>query len=188
MRTPLQRFAAKVKLPDSPNGCWLWRDHRNKDGYGQIKVGRKMVRSHRFAFLTFVGPVPPGLELDHLCRNPGCVNPAHLEPVTHRENTLRGVCPAAKNHRATTCRNGHPLSDHNLSLEPGRGGRQRRRCRACRSAATSLRLKRDANARKRKSQYIAKWAREKRARLKLAAAGWRINDAIRDELDDEPLP
>ena len=82
-----ERFWAKVRKTD---GCWLWTGSHNGLGYGTIRsVGRKMY-VHRYSYELLVGPIPAGLELDHLCRVPGCVNPDHLEPVTHAENLRRG--------------------------------------------------------------------------------------------------
>lgn len=79
---------------DDETGCWQWLHGTNSIGYGQLHVRhskpRRMAYAHRVYYERHVGPVPDGLELDHLCRNPGCVNPEHLEPVTHAENIRRG--------------------------------------------------------------------------------------------------
>jgi len=75
--------------------CWIWTPPFNKDGYGEIKIDGKVIPAHRVAYKWIHGPVPEGLELDHLCRNPLCVRPGHLEPVTHVTNVLRGNSPAA---------------------------------------------------------------------------------------------
>jgi hypothetical protein len=83
----LPRFWARVHHDD---GCWMWTGTLNK-GYGMFSFGGKTRRAHRFAYEALVGPIPEGLALDHLCRNPACVNPAHLEPVTWRENVYRGA-------------------------------------------------------------------------------------------------
>ena len=88
---------------------------------------RRMAPAHRATYETHVGPVPEGLELDHLCFNPWCVNPAHLEPVTSRVNTLRGVGPSARNAQRTHCVHGHPFDVTNTYLTPYGA----RRCRAC---------------------------------------------------------
>lgn len=72
-------------------GCLVWIGARIKTGYGQTRVGNRVHMAHRAYFELRVGPIPEGLELDHLCRNRGCVNPDHLEPVTHKENLLRGT-------------------------------------------------------------------------------------------------
>jgi len=83
--------------PEPNTGCWLWTASTNKNGYGQFRFGsqvdgtRTMVLAHRWAYEHLVGPIPEGLQLDHLCRAPWCVNPEHLEPVTNRENTVRGL-------------------------------------------------------------------------------------------------
>lgn len=120
-----ERFWAKVDK-DGPNGCWLWTASTNLQGYGQFFDG-KTVLAHRFAYERLVGPIPEGLVTDHLCRTPLCVNPAHLEPVTQRENMLRGETVIAANARKTHCKRGHPLSGENLVID-GQGWRQ---CRIC---------------------------------------------------------
>lgn len=70
--------------------CWVWCARTNRNGYGRLRVGGRELMAHRLAYEALVGPIPEGLVLDHLCRVRLCINPAHLEPVTVRENTLRG--------------------------------------------------------------------------------------------------
>lgn len=82
-----RRFFAKV---DATGPCWLWLGSLNNAGYGKLTVRRVNLYAHRFAHECLVGPVPEGLELDHLCRVRRCVNPDHLEPVTRSENVRRG--------------------------------------------------------------------------------------------------
>jgi len=98
-------------------GCWLWLGFLDKWGYGRF--GR--ILAHRIAFSALVGPIPEGLELDHLCGERQCVNPAHLEPVTHEENMRR------RSATQTHCKNGHEYSAENTYLRPN----GRRDCRAC---------------------------------------------------------
>lgn len=100
--------------------CIEWTGPRIPGGYG-MTGGRP---AHRVAYEAARGPIPDGLVLDHLCRNRGCVNPSHLEPVTHRTNILRGVSPSARNARRTLCDEGHPLVPN-----PTRPGR--RWCATC---------------------------------------------------------
>jgi hypothetical protein len=99
--------------------CIEWTGCRDKDGYG--RSGKTL--AHRVAYIAAVGPIPAGMELDHLCRNRGCVNPEHLEPVTHYENMRRSRL-AARTH----CVNGHPFDDQNTYWRPHRQGRG---CKAC---------------------------------------------------------
>jgi hypothetical protein len=126
-RPPVDRFAEKIALTDT--GCIEWI----AGGYGMFFIdwagGRNLrVLAHRWSYEYHVGPIPDGLTIDHLCRNPACVNPDHLEPVTHRENVLRGTSRAAIHAAKTECVNGHPFSGDNLIL---RGNGRWRDCREC---------------------------------------------------------
>lgn len=129
LRLPL-RFWDKVQAVDT--GCWLWRGARS-NGYGRLKVAGRTCFAHRLAYIRLVGAVPPGLQIDHLCRVRECVNPAHLEAVTARTNILRGESPVAKNARKRLCPRGHELAGVNLAIYLDRQGRQRRTCRRCRT-------------------------------------------------------
>ncbi len=120
-------FWPRIKILD--NGCWLWVGNLHS-GYGRFYYHGTEFRAHVWAYTNCIGPVPAGLELDHLCRNRACVNPLHLEPVTTKVNLLRGVSPPAINARKTHCSNGHPLSGDNLCIELNGD----RRCIACRCA------------------------------------------------------
>lgn len=111
-----------------------WTGFLDRDGYGQISLGGKKgktVRVHRWAYEHFVGPIPAGFVIDHLCRNRACANAEHMEPVTPTENTLRGLAPTALNARKTHCKRGHPLTGYNLM--PVKRGRS---CRTCRVEST----------------------------------------------------
>ena len=93
-------------LVEEEGGCIVWKGKKNLRGYGQIRVGEKGPYVHRVAYELAHGPIPAALEIDHLCRNRGCVNPAHLEAVTHRVNCQRGH---RGSHRKTHCIRGHLL-------------------------------------------------------------------------------
>jgi hypothetical protein len=130
----LKRFLAKRRRMLS--GCWEWSGVK-RGGYGQMRIDGCTLTAHRVGYELLVGPVPEGLDLDHLCRNRSCVNPAHLEPVTRSENVRRGLAPArmaevarvsAERRRARThCKRGHPLSGTNLYMHSS----DRRYCRPC---------------------------------------------------------
>jgi hypothetical protein len=125
--TPIQR--ALVALlnhpPDSVSSCWLWDGYLSSNGYAMLggKKGKKGIRVHRLMFEHFFRKVPEGMELDHLCRVRRCVNPTHLEIVTHKENMRRGF-----NGRKTHCLRGHPLTGDNLRIIRSTGARQ---CLTC---------------------------------------------------------
>lgn len=122
------RIVEQVEL--SSDGCWLWTGQLDRYGYGKIKMGGRegvLKKAHRIAYEAFVRPIPGGLEIDHLCRVRRCVNPAHLECVTHRENMLRGNTPSSANVKKTRCPQGHGYDKENTYVD--RSGR--RHCRAC---------------------------------------------------------
>lgn len=138
-KTPVERFWPKVEkngpVPESRpdlGPCWLWTAKMLWTGYGQFwastqRGNTRIVYAHRFAYEDAVGPIPEGLFIDHLCRVRACVNPAHLEPVTHRENTLRSNAPAAVAIRRGTCPKGHPRTEENRVA--GNGGSYK--CKIC---------------------------------------------------------
>lgn len=117
----------------SPDDCWRWQGTLTNDGYGLVTVGDKKKLAHRLSYTFFVGPIPDGQEIDHLCRTRNCVNPAHLEPVTHRENVLRGEGLAAQNARKTHCIHGHALSGDNVYVKKS----GKRQCRTCKRESTN---------------------------------------------------
>ena len=128
--TVMDRLISKIVLDE--NDCWLWTGGTYGPGYGKITVESNRARScHLLTYEHFRGSVPQGQELDHLCRVRRCANPWHLEAVTHRENTLRGVAPHILLHNAARCKRGHSLIEHG---EPHGPSGTRRRCRLCRNA------------------------------------------------------
>jgi hypothetical protein len=127
LRTPAQRFWAKVDR-DHPSGCWLWTASTDPAGYGRFSTNEIALPStlaHRIAYTWIEGEIPEGLVLDHLCRTPACVNPAHLDPVSHGENTRRGV---RWNSHKTKCKHGHPFDEANTYVHAN----GKRSCRICR--------------------------------------------------------
>lgn len=123
------RFVAKFHV-DPESGCWLWTASLNKYGYGQFRVRPRTRGAHRVAYEALIGPIPEGMQLDHLCRVRRCVNPAHLEPVTMAVNIARGDVEARYewNRAKTHCPQGHPYSATNTYHDPAR---PHRICRAC---------------------------------------------------------
>ncbi|MFJ2909383.1 HNH endonuclease signature motif containing protein [Streptomyces sp. NPDC087228] len=117
----------------APGRCWTWTAATNNRGYGGFKINGVAIGAHRWSYEQLLGPIPAGLELDHLCRTRACVNPSHTEPVTHRVNTLRSSGPTARAARATHCPRGHAYDEANTYNTPAGW----RRCRACRRTTTA---------------------------------------------------
>lgn len=111
---------------DPETGCWHYRPElRGTYGYSQFRGEG----AHRVGYRLLVGEIPEGRQLDHLCRERRCINPAHLEPVTRRENILRGISFSARHAVATHCVQGHPFDEANTFRRADRGGS--RVCRTC---------------------------------------------------------
>lgn len=110
-------------------GCWLWQRHLTDRGYGLVQIKGRARRAHRVSYEAFVGPIPEGLEIDHLCGVRACVNPSHLQPVTHRTNCLRSTAGfPGVNVRKSHCPQGHPYDESNTYVVPSTRGRM---CLAC---------------------------------------------------------
>lgn len=139
------RITRGIKINED-TGCWEWQGAKNARGYGRIampsgKMGGYRDSTHRVSYEEYVGPIPDGMVLDHLCRNPSCCNPEHLEAVTQKVNLRRGDTFQAANLLKTHCPHGHEYTPEN-TRRVARG----RRCRAC-----ERRRSNEHNARKRAS-------------------------------------
>jgi hypothetical protein len=127
-------LANRIKVDD--NGCWLWTGQLEATGYVSVCIEYKRQKAHRWFYEQLVSPIPGGLTLDHLCRVRHCVNPAHLEPVTIRENLMRSTSFVAINAKKTHCIRGHELTGENLIYNQITN---KRNCRTCCREADKLR-------------------------------------------------
>lgn len=134
VRPTAERFWPKV---DKSGECWLWMPALRPDGYGYFHLDGRMQLAHRVSYALSVGPIPEGLQIDHLCRVRACVRPDHLEAVTQAENIRRGVggeVNAARQQAKTHCPSGHEYDEENIYNHEGTG-RPNRACKECRREA-----------------------------------------------------
>ena len=134
-----ERIKAKIDF-EGPGGCWIWKGYVDPQGYGQLCYnGKPHIRPQRMIYEIMVGVIPAGLTLDHLCRNRACVHPKHLEPVSNKENVLRGTGLSAENARKIHCKRGHEFTIENTYIRRTPRGIQRL-CRKCRKLHASQRI------------------------------------------------
>lgn len=138
----IERFAKKFKI-NGENGCWEWCASKNQKGYGQFDMNRIQYKAHRVSYAIKHGGLYSQLQIDHLCRNRGCVNPDHLELVTNKENVLRGELPRTSKERfanQTHCKRGHEFTEANthIHMQTEATGKiyKARHCLSCRRIRT----------------------------------------------------
>ncbi len=137
---PVDYLMARIAIVGE---CWEWQRSTNGHGYGQFQQRGVRHKAHRFSYELFVGPIPPGLHIDHLCRNRACVNPEHLEAVSCGLNISRGESPTAKIVRSGACKYGHPRTEDNLKVRVTKNGRVTYQCRECLRARKRVGWKRE---------------------------------------------
>jgi hypothetical protein len=155
----------KWTMPIPHSGCWLWMRAISTHGYAKGSLNGKVRDLHRPVYEALVGRIPTGLHIDHLCRVRHCLNPAHMEPVFQRINTLRGIAPPAEHSKQTECVHGHVFDFENTYVYWDNEGFHRS-CRACRNMVQRKRTRRIASAegrvlgRKRSPKTHCKWGHE----------------------------
>lgn len=156
----LARLFSKIKVSTTNfyKGvpCWEWQAGKDKDGYGKTVLNKKHWRVHRLFYTIFIQKIPSNLVSDHLCRVRNCVNPAHIEPVTQKVNTLRGEAVTAKNAQKINCPQGHPLNEDNLvNMKNGR------MCKKCANAHSRRyhKLKDTPENREKNRQRVKEWTK-----------------------------
>lgn len=127
-KIPIERRLEDYAIPEALTGCYLWTKHIDGGGYGRVEYLNSCKLAHKVAYELRHGPVPAGLELDHLCRNRACINVDHLEAVTRKVNVHRGISFAAMNAKLAVCKYGHALTPDNVYVETSGS----RRCKICR--------------------------------------------------------
>jgi hypothetical protein len=112
--------ALRDAITVDPSGCWLWQRSTNRDGYARAGINGRVLSIHRLTYEMVVGPIPDGLQLDHLCRVRNCVNPEHLEPVTPLVNVMRSPHTLASiNSAKSHCPKDHEYTEENTYTRPG---------------------------------------------------------------------
>lgn len=130
---PASERAERYINRGTPHGCWEWTGFVLSNGYGQFYYdGRRNGLAHRFMYETYVGPIADDNDIDHICFNRKCVNPDHLQSISHHENLRRSPTLSAINEQKTHCPQGHEYTPDNTYIRKDRPGRG---CRICRSAS-----------------------------------------------------
>ena len=177
-----KRFWEKVT---KTNKCWNWNGSKNKHGYGMFVIAGVRYLTHRLSYEFLKGEITNGLVIDHLCRNSGCVNPAHLEVVTTRVNVLRGIGLSAINIRKKVCIKGHPFTENNTKIRI-RNSKQERVCITCRQAHHRIWHKRYRRRISRTAEFLVNMIKRVRRRIPKEHR-WIVNDELKQLVPGHPF-
>lgn len=180
---PFDELDVLSRIGFNDEQCWTYDGNPDPAGYHSIAIRGRLFRAHRWTYEYFIGPIPEGLVIDHLCRNPGCVNPAHLEPVTVAENARRGI-----KGQTTHCPKGHEYTPENTRVE-AKGNFRMRHCRQCHREQEAERKRQWTEEQKQRNRdYIREWQRrarlsdEYRARMKEHKRNYRLRERAKKAL------
>ena len=141
-KNSIDRIISKIDFPNDITKCWKFTNNSTSGGYKQLSVNSRTQMAHRVIYALFIEKIPSKLQSDHLCRNRGCVNPTHIEPVSQKINILRGYGPCAINSKKEKCKRGHPFTPDNIitqrSFKP-----HWRQCKQCEIKRNKERYKKE---------------------------------------------
>ena len=140
-----REWPSLIEMVDATGICWEWLGHTDKDGYGAVRSEGRIRKAHRIFYEVLVGEIQENLVIDHLCRNPKCVFPDHLEAVTQKVNLHRGFSTSTKNRLKTLCKRGHAFDEKNTHLRITKNGFIQRSCRSCNRNKSYLRYHANKN-------------------------------------------